>query len=144
MVEERRLTNQLCEYWSSLKNEDCLPSQDEIDQDYISDIMPNCFIIKKNHDNAQPYIFSFLGQKAENTYKIIYQCTSTEEIIESIQHCIDEVFISGEPFLNEDEIINNYTEVKFRECFLPLRNSSDEKESHVKLILGAVTHRENS
>ncbi len=133
MIIEKQSTSQLCEYWESIKGDNIFPSDVDIDYEYLSDIIEDCFIIEiKNEHNEQEYNFSFLGEKAQEIYKLKYQC-SEEEIIESLHYMIDEVLCTKKPLAHKDEKVIDYSEINFEECLLPvgIRN-------RITKIIGAI------
>lgn len=141
---ERRVTNQVCDYWNKLKGGKGklkYPRKSDIDPEDIINIFAHCVIIDRIIENGiVKYEFFHLGEKIKQFHKEdLFRETFIPFIspnIETFKEYLDEVCETGEPIIEESEATNiNQEEVKFRQCLLPL--SSDDNE--IAGVLGALS-----
>ncbi|MDH5796453.1 MAG: PAS domain-containing protein [Anaplasmataceae bacterium] len=134
---EKRTTNKLCSYWSSIRGNRNYPNKLDIDFDDIEEIKEYCFILSiKEVGNKMEYKFDYIGstlheifeQEQHQVLSINYSIISLNP--ESALESIDEVMESGYPVINETQtIVDDGNELSFRQCFLPLSDNNKDINS---------------
>ena len=129
---ERRITNQVCEYWKEIKKDRTYPKKSDIDFEEIVELLPYCVIIKITPTNKEvKYEYDHLGDMVDKFYnegvfaETFVQFVSPE--IETFEEYLEEVYDSGEPIIEHSHTIDiNQNSVKFRQCILPLSDNGKE------------------
>lgn len=132
MQAERRLSQQLIDYWFSLKkSKSDIPQEDNISPEDIADIWTNCFLIKQGvQGNPAGFRYSYVGE------------TITENCIESPPHIrrflenmlrlhesaaihAEKALDKEEPVIEEGEFLDHESTCNFlyRRCFMPFKDS---------------------
>lgn len=139
---ERRVTNQVCNYWKSKKQGDerCA-RKSKIDLDEISEMLPNCVIIDviETKDSIE-YKLSYVGEKVMEYYNSNVFVDSfipfISPVIDTFKERLDDLIETQEPIIESSETADiNQDTLKFRQCFLPL---SDDGE-RIAGVLCAIT-----
>jgi hypothetical protein len=129
---ERRVTNQVCNYWKLKKQDERYPKEIDIDMEEIIELLPYCVIVDiiETKDNIE-YKLTYIGEKVKNFYheKIFTDSLIPfiSPIIDTFKERLENLLETQEPIIEKSETIDiNQDTVKFRQCFLPL--SKDGKK----------------
>lgn len=146
MINDKRLTQRLLNYWNNLRKDLVLPQFEQFNSGAISDIIENCCIwsidISTNsQDKNKVYTYQFVG----NSIKEAIGKDMTGHIVSShlkkfpaarIINKVDNAIETKSPFSDEGQFINEKDKlVKYRSCLLPFGNSDGSKVSHILLGL---------
>lgn len=131
-MSEQRLTDELRNYWESLKQEKFLPNEAQINPDFIASIWPSCFLVKVKEGG---FAFEYLGDEIMQAYE--KDEVSSELIAEQlypekpgITFKFEEVVSKKEPVEYDGEFLDSQDmEIKFRKILLPI--GDDEKVTHI-------------
>lgn len=140
--QERRLVNQLIDYWRDLKGEEALPKESYIDPKNVQDIWDDCFLLQVDQRvHGRGLHYSYLGSgiskvlKGENSLdQQAYDklsCTKSSDIGKRVLKVID----NYEPLIDEGEFVSQEgITVKYRRCFVPLAKDNDD----LGYVLGGI------
>lgn len=142
--EERRLTNQLIEYYITLKGDKLFPLENDIDPEVIGALWEDCFMVQKiDILRGPPYNYTYLGEAIINDEEL---SRMPEEILPFATHIAShihrqflEVFETGAPVFREDVVaLPNGSSVYYRQILLPFAHST---EGEIESILGGRRYR---
>ncbi len=123
---ERRITLRLIAYWEKLRRGNVMPTEDDIDPDYLKDLWDYCFLIHVKDLDKPDYNYTYLGDAIKKAYQ--GELSSVEEGSMVASPNAKELAVSYEkviktctPLLDEGEFVNMHNDVvKYRQCLLPL------------------------
>ena len=144
---ERRVNEVLQSFWDTLRGEDAVPAEKDLDVALIDDIWDSCFMVEISHGDAKrEYKYSYVGESIVEAYgddlkgKEVYnQLMGThtrhllmkfETVVRSMQSVTDE---------NEFRNLEGQM-IKYRQCLVPFADSADK----LSFILGSMTWRRYS
>ena len=142
-VSERRAIKILFAYWNQLCNNRAFPQIEEIEQEEIREIWPNCFIIEVRNDTEnQKYNCIYIGERAMELYKSNIKVYAESQniklffpqVIENLFDYLESIIENQEPIIDESETESadgNY--IKIRQCLLPIG-----KNNEVTHIIGVI------
>ncbi|AHX04705.1 PAS domain-containing protein [Ehrlichia japonica] len=142
-VSERRAIKILLAYWNQLCNNRAFPQLEEIEQEEIREIWPNCFIIEVRNDTEhQKYSCIYIGERAMELYqsniKVYAESQNIKlffpQVIENLFDYLESIVENQEPIIDESETESadgNY--IKIRQCLLPIG-----KNNEVTHIIGVI------
>ncbi|ABD45376.1 sensory box protein [Ehrlichia chaffeensis str. Heartland] len=143
-VSERRAIKILFAYWNQLRNDRMFPKIEEIEQEEIREIWPNCFIIEvKNDTDNQKYNCIYIGERAMELYqsniKVYAESQNIKlffpQVIENLFDYLESVVENQEPIMDESETESadgNY--IKIRQCLLPIGENNEV--THIIGVIG--------
>lgn len=143
-AEEKRINQRLMQYWEQKRNGRLFPLEADIDPDEITDLWPNCFLVRVDDDHVDDigseFKYTYLGQSLIDAYgddlgnkqvleKLVYP--SNLPLIKRFK----EIVKTSQPETEESEFTNiNNMLIKFRSCMMPLGRD----EHHIGFIIGGM------
>ena len=80
--DERRIPVRLLRYWDSIRGSRLFPSENDIDQEDISDVWDHCYLIQVNDlENRMKVDFTYLGSEILESYHTHLSEDDTADII---------------------------------------------------------------
>ncbi|MEZ5691329.1 MAG: PAS domain-containing protein [Rickettsiales bacterium] len=124
-MQERRITLRLLAYWERLRGDRSMPTEVDIDPDYLQDLWDYCFLLHIK-DLAKPdYNYTYLGSAIRKAYEGDLSGNEHQDIASlnasKLAGSYNRVATTCLPLINEGEFRNSHNDlVKYRQCLLPL------------------------
>jgi hypothetical protein len=136
----KRLTEQLKEYWNSLKDGE-MPTEHDFNISNIEEIWSSCFLIKIGANAPLQYNYLYLGDELIEAYgDSLAQKEICERLlfpaIDPIAPYVEKILTTLKPYEYDGEFINaNDLLVRYRAVLLPL---SRQDENKVGFLVGGM------
>ena len=122
---ERRITLRLIAYWEKMRKGKAMPTEDDIDPDYLKDLWDYCFLIHVKDLDKPDYNYTYLGDEIKKAYQGELSGSECGEVAspnaKELAVSYEKVIKNCTPLLDEGEFVNMHNDVvKYRQCLLPL------------------------
>jgi hypothetical protein len=124
-IVERRITIRLLAYWEKLRGLRPMPTEEDIDPDYLNDLWDYCFLVHVKDLDKPDYNYTYLGSALQAAYQGELTGDKLPDIAtinaSKLTGNFAKVIEKAAPWQGEGQFINLHNDVvKYRQCLLPL------------------------
>lgn len=128
-----RITVRIIEHWESVRRNNKIPAEHDLDPNVLETLLDNCFLVKATElMNSGQHNYVYIGKNILDAYGSNVTYPKDYHDIDPLAHKdkFEEVIRTKAPVLDEGEFINKDGHlVKYRQCLVPLGKDGNTVES---------------